>query len=85
MAEISRFHGIVIKMHFRDHPPPHFHARCGSQGISVDTGTGTIEGKFPPRALRLVREWYHLHRRELEEDWMHAEMKRPLRPILPLE
>jgi len=27
MPEISRFYGIVIKMFFDDHDPPHFHAQ----------------------------------------------------------
>lgn len=26
MPEISRFFGIVVKMYFEDHAPPHFHA-----------------------------------------------------------
>jgi len=26
MPEISRFFGIVIKMYWDDHKPPHFHA-----------------------------------------------------------
>jgi hypothetical protein len=26
MPELSRFYGIVIKMYFGDHAPPHFHA-----------------------------------------------------------
>jgi hypothetical protein len=26
MPELSRFYGIVIKMYFDDHDPPHFHA-----------------------------------------------------------
>jgi hypothetical protein len=29
MPELSRFFGIVIAMYFRDHVPPHFHARYG--------------------------------------------------------
>ena len=29
MPEISRFYGIVIKMFFNDHGPPHFHAIYG--------------------------------------------------------
>ena len=28
MPEICRFFGIVIKMYFGDHPPPHFHAEA---------------------------------------------------------
>ena len=27
MPELSRFHGIVIRMHWREHPPPHFHVK----------------------------------------------------------
>jgi hypothetical protein len=27
MPELSRFLGIVIFMNYRDHQPPHFHAR----------------------------------------------------------
>jgi hypothetical protein len=26
MPEISRFFGIIIRMYFGDHNPPHFHA-----------------------------------------------------------
>lgn len=29
MPEIARFYGIVIKLFFGDHPPPHFHAVYG--------------------------------------------------------
>ncbi|MGD8717152.1 MAG: DUF4160 domain-containing protein [Desulfobacterales bacterium] len=29
MPEICRFYGIVIKMFFDDHNPPHFHALYG--------------------------------------------------------
>ena len=39
MPEISRFFGIVIKMFFDDHNPPHFHAFYG----------GRIPNKFPHR------------------------------------
>ena len=31
MPEISRFYGIVIKMFFDDHNPPHFHAQYTGQ------------------------------------------------------
>jgi len=29
MPEISRFFGIIIRMYFNDHVPPHFHAHYG--------------------------------------------------------
>ena len=30
MPELSRFYGIVVRMFFNDHAPPHFHAYYGS-------------------------------------------------------
>jgi hypothetical protein len=85
MPEISRFLGIVIRIYYRDHAAPHFHARYGSHSIVVDIATGTVEGRFPPRALRLLLEWYSLHRAELLEDWRRAEQRKALLPIDPLE
>lgn len=51
----------------------------------VHIETGVVHGRFPPRALRHVIEWYHEHRRELAEDWALAAAGRPLKPIAPLE
>nr|VFJ54184.1 MAG: protein of unknown function (DUF4160) [Candidatus Kentron sp. DK]VFJ55728.1 MAG: protein of unknown function (DUF4160) [Candidatus Kentron sp. DK] len=39
MPEISRFLGIVIRMHFREHIPPHFHAEYQEYEITVDIET----------------------------------------------
>lgn len=36
MPEISRFFGIVIKMFFDDHNPPHFHAEYGGDLVLID-------------------------------------------------
>jgi len=34
MPEISRFFGVVIKMFYNDHQPPHFHAEyAGSEAL----------------------------------------------------
>jgi hypothetical protein len=30
MPEISRFYGIIVKMYFNHHTPPHFHAFYGN-------------------------------------------------------
>ena len=63
MPRISEFYGIVIEMYFRDHPPPHFHARYAGEEAIVDIETGeVIAGSIPGRAERLVREWAQLHR-----------------------
>jgi hypothetical protein len=31
MPEISRFFGIVVRMYYADHEPPHFHVRYSGQ------------------------------------------------------
>ena len=85
MPEISRFFGIVIKMFYRDHAPPHFHAVYGEHKIVVHWESGVVEGQFPGRALSLVLEWCRLHSAELDEDWRLASERKPLKPIQPLE
>lgn len=85
MPEISRFLGIIIVIYYRDHRPPHFHAKYGSYEVIVDIDTGVVEGRFPRRALRLALEWYDMHKEELLENWLLAEQRKPLKPIAPLE
>jgi Domain of unknown function (DUF4160) len=85
LPEISRFLGIIIAMYYRDHRPPHFHAIYGDYEVVVNIENGVIEGRFPRRAVRLVLEWYELHREELIEDWLLAEQRKPLKKIAPLE
>ena len=86
MPEISRFFGIIITMYFNDHPPPHFHARYGSQKalIAIDP-PGLLAGHLTPKALGLVTEWAALHREELLVDWQLAREQQPLNNIEPLE
>jgi len=38
-------------MFWRDHDPPHFHARYSEYVITVEIETGRIEGTMPKRAL----------------------------------
>ena len=70
MPTISAFYGILIRMFFNDHAPPHFHARYGEFEATVDLGTlEVIDGELPGRALSLVQEWGMIHKEELLEDW----------------
>jgi Domain of unknown function (DUF4160) len=85
LPEISRFLGIVIAMYYRDHRPPHFHAKYGGYEIIVSLEDGVVEGRFPRRALQHVLEWYALHRQALMENWELAEQRKSLKPIPPLE
>jgi hypothetical protein len=85
MPTISVFYGIVVRMFFSDHPPPHVHVRYGEHRARVAIESGeVINGELPQRAARLVREWATLHRQELDEDWRRARAREPLLPIEPL-
>lgn len=86
MPEISRFLGIVIKMFFDDHNPPHFHAEYGESAALIDIRhLSLFSGALPPRVLGLVIEWATLHRQELLEDWEKAQGQQELKKIAPLE
>lgn len=85
MPEISRFFGIVIRMFWDDHNPPHFHAFYGSEEALIDIATLSVfAGHLSPRALGLVIEWATLHQQELLEDWSNAQRQQPLVGIEPL-
>ena len=57
MPEVSRFYGIVIRMFFREHGPPHFHADYGGQQAVVGIeDLAVLRGRLPPRALGFVVE-----------------------------
>ncbi|MEO5826901.1 MAG: DUF4160 domain-containing protein [Gemmatimonadales bacterium] len=86
MPEISRFLGIVIRMYFADHEPPHFHASY--QGMECQfrfSPVGVLAGSLPPRALALVAEWTSLHQDELNENWDRLRAHQSPLPISPLE
>jgi hypothetical protein len=85
MPEICRFYGIVIKMYFADHAPPHFHAEYAEFEARVAINSLTVlTGDLPPRAMALVAEWATLHQQELEVLWERASNLEPLNRLDPL-
>ena len=85
MPEISRFFGIVIKMYWDDHNPPHFHAFYAGEQALIDINMLSIfAGRLSPRALGLVIEWANLHQQELLTDWHRAQGQESLEKIEPL-
>lgn len=86
MPEISRFFGIVIRMYYDDHRPPHFHAMYGDFRARVRIAPiGLLDGHLPPRSLALIVEWGSLHEAELLSNW--GRIRRTERPVRipPLE
>lgn len=72
-------------MHWRDHPPAHFHARYGDEEVIIEIETGKTTGNISKRALSMVQEWRELHKSDLLENWRLARENKPLKPIKPLE
>lgn len=86
MPTISEFFGVVIRMYYDDHGPPHFHAYYGEHATVIEIETLRLrEGTLPRRALAMVLEWAAEHRGELLSDWRLAEAHQPLKRIAPLE
>ena len=85
MPEISRFYGIIIRMYFQDHNPPHFHAEY--QGMKAEYDIRTLDilaGRLPKRANALVLEWAAEHKDELMRNWQKAIVPATLDRIEPL-
>lgn len=85
MPEISRFYGIIIRMYFNDHNPPHFHAEY--QGEQAEYSIKTLEilaGRVPDRANALILEWASIYRHELLLNWEKAQIPSEIDKIEPL-
>jgi len=75
MPVISRFYGILIKMYFNDHFPPHFHAIYSEYNGIFDIQTlELIEGDLPNKAIALVKEWAANYQSDLLHMWNSKEM-----------
>ncbi len=86
MPEISRFFGIVVRMYFDDHAPPHIHVEYQGQKAVFDFSGDILRGALGSRtAIRLVQEWIALHVDELHADWELAQNGIDLNLINPLE
>ncbi|OFX24196.1 MAG: transcriptional regulator [Bacteroidetes bacterium GWA2_31_9] len=84
MPEISRFYGIIIKMFYKEHNPPHFHIEYQDYKAIITIKEGIVEGQMPKTALKLVFEWLELHKNELMQNWKSMEEKKPLNKVEPL-
>ena len=86
MPIISQFFGIIIRMFFNEHVPPHFHVQYGEYKAAVDIRSLTLtEGRLPRRALELVLDWAELHQTELLKNWDLCQNHLRPEEIQPLE
>jgi hypothetical protein len=85
MPEIARFYGIVIRMYYGDHQPPHFHVSYADSQATININTlSLMDGALPPRALGLVIEWASQHQRELCDAFYQAAGNELPQKIVPL-
>ncbi|HTY24518.1 MAG TPA: DUF4160 domain-containing protein [Desulfomonilaceae bacterium] len=86
MPVLSIFFGVIIRMYYEEHSPPHFHAEFQGKQAVFDFKGNILKGDLESRtATRLVREWVDLHASELTEDWDLARHGKELKKIAPLD
>ncbi|MCU0579634.1 MAG: DUF4160 domain-containing protein, partial [Desulfobacterota bacterium] len=84
MPEICRFFGIIIRMYFNEHEPPHFHAEYQGKKAVFDFNGNLIKGSLASKtATKLVRDWVDLRFIELNEDWGLAQDGKEIKKIEP--
>ena len=86
MPVISTFFGIIIRMFYREHGIPHFHAEHQGQQATFTFDGEPLAGSIRYRtALRLLKEWAVANRIELDANWSKAKVGEQLERIAPLE
>jgi uncharacterized protein DUF4160 len=81
MPRLASFDGLVVKLFFNDHPPPHIHVYAGRihhpgvqmSRISIETGE-VIDGQLPSAKVATVRDWCTRHRDALRADWQRTQL-----------
>ena len=86
MPEICRFFGIIVRMFYDEHNPPHIHVEYQGNKAVLDFLGNVLKGDLKSRtALRLVREWIDLRLDELRTSWERAQAGREVDRIDPLD
>jgi hypothetical protein len=86
MPVISTFFGIVVRMFYRDHGVPHFHAEYQGELATFTFGGEVLAGGLQSRtARRLIKEWALARRAELDANWSRQKSGEPLEKIAPLD
>ena len=86
MPTICIFRGIKIYMNWREHQPPHFHAKYGGEEVVIGINDAEVlEGSIPSKQLKLLLGWTVLHQDELMDNWKLAEQTQDLFQIEALK
>jgi hypothetical protein len=86
MPIVSMFFGIIIRMYYDEHNPPHLHAEYQGKRAVLDFRGNILKGDLGSKTvLRLIREWIDLHEEELLHNWETARAGKEIKPIDPLK
>lgn len=86
MPIISKFFGIIIRMFYDEHNPPHFHAEYQGNKAVFDLNGNMLKGDLKSKTARkLVREWVDLYSDEIAKNWELSIKGQELRKIDPLD
>ncbi len=85
MPIISMFFGLIIRMYFEDHNPPHMHVEYQGYKAIFDLDGNIVSGKMPKTQCRLVAAWCEIHREELLANWELCKDGEKPYSIKPLE
>lgn len=84
MPIISMFLGILIRMNYDDHNPPHFHAYYQDYEGSFNFDGEMINGDMPARQKKFISAWSEFHQDELKANWEISREKGEMFRIDPL-
>lgn len=85
-GRVSRFHGIVVRVNYREGDTPRFHARYAGAEATIDMRRlALLDGDLAGRALGLVMEWAMFHQQELLDAWDRARRGESPGEIAPLD
>jgi len=70
MPTVHQINSIKIKLYFKDHLPPHFHAQYNEYEVLIEIRTLEIyNGDLPRKQLKAVLDWASENQDQLMETW----------------
>ncbi|OAV45090.1 DUF4160 domain-containing protein [Lewinella sp. 4G2] len=70
MPTVHTIGSIKIKLYYKDHLPPHFHAQYNEFEILIEIRSlEKYAGDLPKKQLKAVLEWAAENQEELMERW----------------
>lgn len=77
MPIIARIKGIIIRMFFEDHPPPHIHASNQDKSGLIDIKRlEMLEGNLSNKDMKEVKHWGKNKKKRLLDMWDSQEIKK---------